>query len=270
MSVAITPQGFDDDRKKRAGDVELGLDFAIATLGALAAISSFAFPPLTAGFAVAAAVGPVLKWPFSRIRNDPARPDFHIAEPMRPLALDPTAAMSRGVSADVSAFLVAWSLAADRAGAHLDAMVTAVERAMGAAAAGSATAADLRLVEARFHAVAGRRRLQALAQVARPLADFGDEHFPQLMEMHGQTDTLGEHLRGVVIDESPAIDLVLASGIDERMLERPPLDPGPDPPGGAWAIAEACEEAEAVVGSLLVDFPASLEDFLGEARAVAR
>ena len=223
MEFAFGPDGFDDEKKRRAEEAEEALSTASAVFGLLAAGATFVFPPLVGGLALAAAVGPVLGLSLQRMKKDPPRLDFYEAASVAP-PLDPTAVIGQdGFEADnyvgLLAALVAYPVAADRTAAHMGAMVTAVERAMGAYAARSTAAVDLRVAEANAHAQRALSSATALRSTTTVLSGFIPLIFEDPKTIAEQLDeemtTFDELLEGATAAR------LLSAGVSEAFLMQP-------------------------------------------------
>jgi hypothetical protein len=148
---SFSPNGFDQQRKNDARDAVFAFDTAAAVLGAAAVGATMVFAPVAAGLGFAAMMAKVFEIPFARVRDDPPRGDFTLPVEPRAMTIDPTVLSpgSWGVGDyDLLSRLPTLTVAFDRSAAYVDALVTAVERAMGAHAGRSLVATDLRLEEA--------------------------------------------------------------------------------------------------------------------------
>lgn len=147
---SFSPKGFDDEDKKRAADCEVKWNIATGTVAALGVATAVIFPPAAPGLLLVAAIGPVMGYPFTRARLDPFRYDFYEVAAVRDPLGDPSVANTRRDVNEVGP--VATTFCLDRAAAHVDAMVTAAERALGAYRAASESNVQDRLIEVRHRA----------------------------------------------------------------------------------------------------------------------
>jgi hypothetical protein len=220
LAVSFSPNGFDEDRKKQAERCEMHWETATRLLAFLGVAGAAAGIPVAAGFLVIAALGPVMQFPFTRIKNDPPRDDFYATTQIRPQTIDPTLMFPiRGWTEPVLGAEIVVSLATslDRTSAYLDAMITAGERAMGAYDQRSGAAIDLRYAEVKHNAARALHSAGVLHAAAERARDVGLVNYPDDMPDPDRPDQpLLEW-----IASSNALPLVLATGIDEGNLHAP-------------------------------------------------
>jgi hypothetical protein len=263
---SFSPRGFGDDKKQRAEYAEMQMGRAAALLGLAAAGSMFVFPPLAGGLGLAAAVGPVLSFPLQRIRRDPPRRDFYEAVIVPPPSLDPTAVFGDEIDplqypAGFVSGVVAYSLGVERTAVHAGAMVTAVERAMGAYAAGSSVALELRVAEASHHA---RRALSAatvLEPAIAPLRAFIFDDNAGFRDAIGQLDpsqTFEQHLA----DRSVASRLAETGVADAFLLERPLAEGLSLDEFNPHVLDQAVSSVHDLMSSIVGELPDSVGEFV--------
>jgi hypothetical protein len=259
VALAFGPNGFDDEKKRRAEAAEELLRYATNVFSLAAVGATVAFPPLAGGLALAAALGPFLQIPLHRIKMDPPRLDFYETAIVAP-PLDPTAVIGRvddPLNADVWPLpvLVAYSVAADRTAAHLGAMVTAAERAMGAYARRSGAAIDLRVAEVNAHASRALGSATAFHGASTMLSAFLTENIEYPSTMSGAT--MGDVLPEAVVNR------LVSAGVADWFFWFS-IEPETVPPevvrGGPVALAG--EAVYAFVTDLASDLPPTGEEFI--------
>jgi hypothetical protein len=178
-TVAFTSDGFAPDRKNRARRLAASWDEASFDL-MLISVGAGLIPPLAPvmpGFALASAAGAFMKRKYQRIAADPPRADFFAATVVPPPSIDVTLVARptdiRAATSPVQIPLIAFVAAGERVAAYGEALVTAVERAMGVPSDASAILV-LRLAEARLFAARQARAAAILKDAARTLAERDD------------------------------------------------------------------------------------------------
>lgn len=272
MPFAFGPTGFDDERKKGAEDAEDLLTDATALFGVLTAGSAIVFPPLAAGFALAAAVGTLLTVSMRRIRKDPPRVDFTRSYEVPPPSLDPTRVFA--TSFDPREFpegfvsaATTYALGGDRLAAHLDALVTTVERAMGAYASHAEVALSLRVAEARAHAIRALGAAAAVTAAIAPLQAVAAQYFEDLEALQGQFDpsrTLEECIKNANI-----VARLLDAGVEPGFLL--------SEPGAALSLDrvtphtldESARKLYELCRSIASALPQTAQDFAGAAEGAS-
>jgi hypothetical protein len=162
---SFSPNGFDEDRRQRAAVCEVKWDAATSAMGLFGIAAATKSPAAAAPFLLLAALGQVMRYPFTRAKLDPSRLDLYEAADVRPPLADPAMLGPAQGSVDFGPLLVAFS--ADRAAAHLDAIITSAERALGAYRNDSRAGMEARLIETRQHAQHARSALDVAGHSAR-------------------------------------------------------------------------------------------------------
>jgi len=267
VSSNLSPNGFDPDRKRDAGEVDYQLRIASGALGVAAVGVGLVLPPLAVGLTLAAGMAQVLRLPFERIKNDPPREDFTLPVGVRPMTIDPTLLAVEGLDDnDLISKLPSLVVGFDRAGAYLDAVVTASERAMGAHFARSGAAVDLRLAEARSYARRAQVSLATTRHVARALIHSRSSmqtHVINGLERFLEDKSLSSEGFWRLPDVlTPAERVAVRYAGLEGSMEYPTPSPAAWP--GSAGIAFAVELASRFAGALARDLP-STDAFLSEA-----
>jgi hypothetical protein len=219
LTYAFSPNGFDDERKRKAAECEERWETATDLAAFLSVGCTVAGAPVGLPLLVLAGLGRVLKHSFTRIKNDPPRHDYFASAFVSPTALDPTSIfVVPGTQPQTRQLFISLLVGIDRAAAHLDATVVSVERAMGAFADDAVAAGELKLAEAHFHAANAQLASAAMASTARDLGRIEVESYRDSARAHANENpdaTIAELLPPAAYEAYLRVDL------DQGILYQP-------------------------------------------------
>lgn len=271
MPGTFSPNGFDEDHKQRAAQCEVQWDAATAAMALIGVAATTAAVAAAAPFFLLAALGPVMRYPFTRAKLDPPRLDFYEPAHVRPPLADPAMLGPAHGFVDFGPLLAAFS--ADRAAAHLDAMVTSAERALGAYRNHSHAGMEARLIETREHAQHARSALHVAGYAARIQGVRNAELQPEkLSNLSARALSGGSRQRSVhefILDARVSDDLTLAEQLaacgelGTQALTLRPFTVRGEPTLDFAELTEALFLSRDWVASLLNGFPETVDEFIG-------